>query len=185
MRNIPNYITVGRLLTLPILVALMMADTFWTSWLALGIYTFGCITDWLDGYIARRYKVVSPFGQFLDPIADKIFILTVLITLIANHHVQGMWIVPIILILSREFLIAGLREFLGPKNIQIPVTQLAKWKTGFQMGSLGFLIVGEHGKIIYPIAIETGLFLLLVATALTIITGWGYFREGLKHVEQP
>ena len=185
MRNIPNYLTVGRLLTLPILVALMMADTFWTSWLALGIYTFGCITDWLDGYIARRYKVVSPFGQFLDPIADKIFILTVLITLIANHHVHGIWIVPIILILSREFLIAGLREFLGPKNIQIPVTQLAKWKTGVQMGSLGFLIVGDYGKIIYPIPTQTGLFLLLIATTLTILTGWGYFREGLKHVEQP
>ncbi|MFA7275785.1 MAG: CDP-diacylglycerol--glycerol-3-phosphate 3-phosphatidyltransferase [Pseudobdellovibrionaceae bacterium] len=182
MNNIPNILTVGRLLTLPLLVLFMMIDTAWAAWAALGLYTLGCITDWLDGFLARKLKVESPFGRFLDPIADKIFIATVLITLIANHHLSGIWIVPVLLILSREFLIAGLREYFGPKNITFPVSNLAKWKTGSQMVSLGFLIVGEYGVPVLPITIEVGYVLLIAATVTTAITGWQYMKEGLKHL---
>ena len=182
MKNLPNTLTIGRLITLPALALLMMIDAAWAAWSALGIYTAGCITDWLDGYLARRYKLESNFGTFLDPIADKIFISTVLICLIANGNLSGWGVAPVLLILCREFLVSGLREFFGPKNIQFPVSRLAKWKTGSQMLSLGFLIVGKYGVAVLPLNIEIGYTLLIVATILTVITGWAYMREGLKHI---
>lgn len=182
MKKLPNILTVGRLMTLPVLVILMMINTSWSAWAGLTIYTLGCITDWLDGYIARKYQVESPFGKFLDPIADKIFIAAVLITLIANGNLSGWGVIPVILIMSREFLISGLREFFGPKNIQVPVSKLAKWKTGIQMFALGFLIVGDYGNPVFPITWETGYVLLIAATILTVITGWNYMKEGLKHL---
>ena len=182
MKNIPNILTVGRLLTLPVLLLLMMTDEAWAAWSALGIYTLGCITDWLDGYLARKYHVVSPFGQFLDPIADKIFIASVLIALLANDHLGAWGIVPVTIILAREFLISGLREYFGPKNITFPVSSLAKLKTGIQMFSLGFLIVGEYGVIVLPINLEVGYVLLVIATILTFLSGWAYMKEGMKHL---
>jgi len=174
--------TIGRLLTLPLLVILMMIDSAWAAWSALAIYTLGCITDYLDGYIARRYKLESNFGKFLDPIADKIFIATVLICLIANEHLSGWGVVPVLLILCREFLVSGLREFFGPQNIQFPVSKLAKLKTGTQMFALGFLIMGQYGVDVLPLNVEIGYTLLVVATILTVITGWTYLKEGLKHI---
>jgi CDP-diacylglycerol--glycerol-3-phosphate 3-phosphatidyltransferase len=182
MRQLPNILTVGRLVLLPLLVILMMIPHAWAAWMALIIYIVSAITDWLDGYIARRMSLQSSFGTFLDPIADKIFILTVLITLVANGTLHGFWITPVILILAREFLIAGLREFLGPKNIQVPVSYLGKWKTAIQMIALGFLVIGEFGNQILPYTIEIGLIGLLVATALTIVTGWNYLKTGIQHL---
>lgn len=174
--------TIGRLMTLPLLVILMMIDASWAAWSALAIYTLGCITDYLDGYIARRYKLESNFGKFLDPVADKIFIATVLIALVANGNLDGWWVVPVLLILCREFLISGLREFFGPQNIQFPVSKLAKWKTGIQMFALGFLIMGEYGVPVLPLNVEIGYTLLIAATVLTVITGWAYVKEGMKHL---
>lgn len=182
MKNLPNAMTIGRLMTLPLLVILMMIDASWAAWSALGIYTIGCITDYLDGYIARRYKLESNFGKFLDPVADKIFIATVLISLVANGNLGGLWVAPVLLILCREFLISGLREFFGPQNIQFPVSKLAKWKTGIQMFALGFLIMGEYGVPVLPLNIEIGYTLLIAATILTVITGWTYVKEGMKHL---
>jgi cardiolipin synthase len=182
MKNLPNAMTIGRLLTLPLLVVLMMINESWAAWSALALYTLGCITDWLDGYLARKYKLESSFGKFLDPIADKIFIATVLICLIANDHLSGWWVAPVLLILSREFLISGLREFFGPKNIQFPVSKLAKLKTGIQMFALGFLIMGEYGVPVLPWNIEIGYALLIAATILTVMSGWTYMKEGLKHL---
>lgn len=182
MRNLPNILTVGRLMSLPLLILFMMIDAPWAAWTALGIYTLGCITDWFDGYLARKYNLESAFGKFLDPVADKIFIAAVLLTLLANDNLPSWGIIPVTLILSREFLISGLREFFGPKNIQFPVSKLAKWKTTIQMFSLGFLIMGEYGVPVLPPNIEIGYTLLIIATLLTIITGWGYMKEGIKHL---
>ncbi len=182
MRHLPNILTVGRLLLLPFLVVMMMTGTVWASWTALAIYTVCSVTDWLDGFIARRMNLQSSFGTFLDPIADKIFILTVLLTLVANDTLHGIWITPVLLILAREFLIAGLREFLGPKNIQVPVSNLGKWKTAIQMIALGFLVVGEFGRPVLTYSVEIGLVGLLAATALTIQTGWDYLKTGIKHL---
>ncbi|MBL8640785.1 MAG: CDP-diacylglycerol--glycerol-3-phosphate 3-phosphatidyltransferase [Alphaproteobacteria bacterium] len=182
MKNLPNAMTIGRLLTLPLLVILMMIDAAWAAWSALALYTLGCITDYLDGYLARRFHLESNFGKFLDPIADKIFIATVLICLIANHHLSGWGVIPVLLILCREFLISGLREFFGPQNIQFPVSRLAKWKTGIQMFALGFLIMGEYGTTVIAWNVEIGYILLICATILTVMTGWTYMKEGMKHL---
>lgn len=169
-------------MTIPLLLLLMMTDAAWAAWSALGVYTLGCITDWLDGYLARRYKVVSPFGEFLDPIADKIFIAAVLLALLANNHLGSWGVIPVTIILSREFLVSGLREFFGPKNITFPVSSLAKLKTGIQMFSLGFLIVGEYGTWVLTYNLEIGNVLLVAATILTILSGWAYLKEGMKHL---
>lgn len=182
MRHLPNILTIGRLLLLPFLVIMMMTPTAWAAWTALALYTVSCITDWLDGFIARRMNLQSSFGTFLDPIADKIFILTVMLTLVANDTLSGLWLTPVILILAREFLISGLREFLGPKNIQVPVSNLGKWKTAIQMVALGFLVVGPYGNALLPFTVRIGEIGLLVATVLTIQTGWDYLKVGLKHL---
>lgn len=182
MKNLPNTITIARLCTLPLLVILMMIDSAWAAWSALGIYTLGCVTDWLDGYIARRFNLESNFGKFMDPIADKIFIATVLICLVANSHLHGLGVIPVLLILWREFLISGLREFFGPKNIQFPVSRLAKWKTGIQMFALGFLIMGQYGDVVLPYNTVIGYILLVAATILTVMSGWTYMKEGMKHL---
>ena len=182
MRNLPNILTVGRLMTLPVLVILMLIPESWAAWSALALYTVGCITDWLDGFIARKMKLESNFGKFLDPISDKIFVAAVLITLVANGHLNDWGLVAVLVILSREFLVSGLREFFGPKNITFPVSNLAKWKTTAQMFSLGFLIMGEYGVPVFPLNIEIGYTLLAAATLLTLVTGWTYLKEGLKHL---
>lgn len=180
--RIPNLLTSARLISLPFCLILMFINTAWASWIALFIYAFGCITDWLDGYLARKWNVTSAFGVFLDPIADKIFVISVMLVLIANGKLDGFWIIPPLLIIAREFLISGLREFLGPKNIQVPVSQLAKWKTGVQMGALGFLIMGDYGDVLIPGTLAIGYILITAAAILTAITGWNYIKEGFKHI---
>ena len=180
--DIPNYLTIGRLASLPLCLILMFIDAAWAAWLALIIYTIGCITDWADGYLARKWNVTSSFGIFLDPIADKIFIVSVIIVLIATGKLDGFWVIPPLLIIAREFLVSGLREFLGPKNIQVPVSALAKLKTFSQMLALGFLIMGDHGDWVVGYTLEIGYFLITIAAVMTIITGWNYFKEGMKHL---
>lgn len=183
MRHLPNTLTLGRLIVLPPIVGLMMMETLWASWVALGLYIIGALTDWLDGMAARHYKVQSPFGTFLDPIADKIFVMTIILMLAANGTLHGVWLLCGMLILMREFLISGLREFLGPKNIQVPVSVLGKWKTTIQMIALGFLIMGfRYGDPIWPYTSLVGNSGLLIATILTLWTGWQYLKIGLKHL---
>ncbi len=148
-------------------------------WICAIIYIVAALTDFLDGYFARKLNQVSGLGTFLDPISDKIFVSTVLILLVYAGKITGGWVVLVILIFAREFLVSGLREYLGPKNIQMPVSKLAKWKTAFQMLSLGFLIIGGYA----PYAKELGLLLLANATILTLITGGAYMITGLKHMK--
>ena len=181
MRNLPNYITVGRLLSLPVLVP-------WCWSIRLGrlgqrwAFTTGCLTDWLDGYIARRFKFESAFGKFLDPVADKIFIATVLITLLANGNLPWWGLFRLFWFYAVNFGVRIARIF-GPQNIQFPVSNLAKWKTTAQMFSLGFLIMGEHGETVFPPNWEIGYSFLLIATILTMMTGWIYLKEGIKHLD--
>lgn len=184
MRNLPNYLTISRLVALPFLLILMFIDREWAAWLAVALYTISAVTDWLDGYAARRMNFVSAFGKFLDPIADKIFVMAVIMCLIATGKLDGWWIIAPLLIMSREFLISGLREFLGPLNITVPVSKLAKWKTASQMTALGFLIAGDYGDRLMPfdLTMETGYLLITAATVLTIITGWDYLKTGFKHL---
>lgn len=175
MKQLPNILTLSRMALLPVLIWLLYQPESWAMWSALGLYAFSAITDFLDGYIARKMDIVSPFGTFLDPIADKVFVAIILIALVDIGRLEGLWTIPVIVIFTREFLVSGMREFLGPKNIKLPVTQLAKWKTTFQMVALGILIYGGTATF-------GGQLTLAVAAILTFITGWSYLKEGFKHI---
>lgn len=175
-KNIPNILTISRIALLPVLIVLLYMPQTWALWSALGLYILSAITDFLDGYLARKWKIVSPFGTFLDPIADKIFIAVLLVTLVDIGRLEGLWTSPVIIILTREFLVSGMREFLGPKNIKLPVSQLAKWKTTIQMIALGLLVLG--GPVLF-----IGQISLLIAATLTVITGWTYLKTGLSHIQ--
>ncbi len=180
--NLANILTVARLFLLPVIITLFFLEESWgalAAWLCLFVYVIASITDFFDGYIARKLNQISNFGTFLDPISDKIFVSTIMILLVAFDKTNSIALILIIIIFAREFLISGLREFLGPKNIKVPVTQLAKWKTTAQMLSLGFLIVGVHA----PYMLELGTALLALATILTVITGMTYMITGFKHLK--
>lgn len=179
MANLANILTVARLAILPFMILLFFIRTDWAAWGALMLYVAGAVTDWLDGWVARAYNQISDFGRFLDPIADKIFVVTVLLMLVATDRIEGIWVLAVIVILMREFMVAGLREFLGPKGISIPVTTLAKWKTGVQMVATGFLIVAPaFGAFTH----SAGLLGLSAAAVLTAVTGWQYMKAGWVHI---
>lgn len=183
MFNLPNILTLSRIAMLPVLMGLFFIPEPWAAWSALGVYTLAAITDFLDGYLARSMDQISSFGKFLDPISDKIFVATLLLILVGFDRLTGVWIIPAIVILMREFLVAGLREYLGPLNVQLPVSKLAKWKTTVQMVTLGFLIVGNYGDVILPHTLSYGQWGLTLAAILTVITGWDYLKAGLKHIK--
>lgn len=182
MQNIPNALTILRIALIIPITALFFLEPAWglaAVWLNLALYVIAAITDFLDGWIARKWKIVSPFGTFLDPISDKILVGCLFVLLAAFGRLEGLWLIAVLVIMTREFLVAGLREYLGPKNIKMPVTQLAKWKTAVQMLSLGFLIAGPISSAI----LLAGQALLVLAAILTVITGWGYLKAGLAHMQ--
>ena len=150
----------------------------------VGLFTIACITDFFDGYLARRSNQVSSFGRFLDPIADKLLIAALLLMLVGFERMT-VWTYPAaVIILMRELSVSGLREFLAQAQVSVPVTSLAKWKTTLQMITLGFLIVGRDAPNWIPAQMigEIGLWL---AAVLTLITGYDYFKAGLKHMREP
>lgn len=179
MLNIPNILTITRIILLPfMMVCFFMEAQFGpaASWVCLGLYVVAALTDFFDGWVARKFNQISAFGTFLDPISDKIFVGCLLVLLVGFGRLDGVWMIPVLLILFREFLISGLREFLGPHDVKLPVTNLAKWKTTLQMLSLGFLVIAPA----LPIALEIGRYSLLAAAILTLITGWEYVKAGLE-----
>jgi cardiolipin synthase len=177
MLSIPNLLTLARLALLPLIMIAFFME-FETgplaTWICFVLYVIAAITDFLDGYLARKLNQITPFGTFLDPISDKIFVCALLVLLVGFGRLDGIWMVPVILILTREFLVSGLREFLGPKDIKIPVTQLAKWKTTIQMVALGLLILGPA----VPFLLVVGQCALLIACSLTLSTGYSYIKAG-------
>jgi cardiolipin synthase len=195
LKQLPNILTISRIVLLPVLIGLFFIPGNSAAWTALWIYVFCAVTDFFDGYLARKFGTTSNFGTFLDPISDKIMVAALLMALAAFDRLEGYWIIPAIIILSREFLIAGLREYLGPQNIKVPVSKLAKWKTGFQMTALGFLVIGDYGdKTMQTVfgwtiggadvvgALLTGQILLSLAAIITIVTGWNYLKIGFRHI---
>ncbi len=197
MMSLPNILTLSRIVTLPLLAFLL----WWPDWqsgylLAFALYCLMGITDYFDGYIARSTGAVSKLGQFLDPIADKIMIATVILVLAAQGVLRGpyvgdMHVIAGGVILVREIAVSGLREFLGGLQVSVPVSRLAKWKTTFQMISLGALILGHAlpwwnvalGGLTMNVPHTVGLTTLWAAAVLTVITGWDYLRVGLKHMD--
>lgn len=176
--SIPNILTVMRLILLPAIIALFFSVQPWAVWSCLALYIIGALTDFFDGWVARAMNSVSEFGKFLDPIADKVFVATIMLMLVATQRIDGLWVICVIIILMREFLVAGLREYLAPKGIKLPVTSLAKWKTATQMLALGLLIMIP---VLPGIAI-IGLALLAIAAGLTVVTGWTYLKTGMRHI---
>lgn len=179
--TLPNLLTLSRIAAIPVLVAAFYLPAPWTYWITLGLFAFAAITDFFDGYIARARNQTSDFGRLLDPIADKLLVAAALFMLVASGRLAGAAIVAGLIILCREFIISGLREYLAGSAVTMPVSFLAKWKTAFQMIAIAFLLVGPAVSPAIPATLigEIGLW---IAALLTAITGADYLRRGLSHV---
>ncbi len=179
--SLPNLLTLSRIVAIPVLVALLFIEHPVAAWLACVIFTGAAVTDYFDGHFARTRRQVSAIGVFLDPIADKLLVAAVILMLVATARIDGFAVLPALVILCREILVSGLREFLASLQVSVPVSRLAKWKTTIQMVALGFLIVGEAGPDRVPVRMigEAGLW---GAAILTLFTGYDYLRTGLAHM---
>ncbi|WP_193175541.1 CDP-diacylglycerol--glycerol-3-phosphate 3-phosphatidyltransferase [Oricola nitratireducens] len=185
--NLPNILTYARILAVPLIVACFFLEgrlqsSDFARWLAFGIFTAASLTDFFDGYLARKWKQTSNIGRMLDPIADKLVVSVVLLLLAADRSIAGWSLWAGVIILCREILVSGLREYLASLEVSVPVTWLAKWKTAIQLVAIGFLLVGPAGDKVMPYVTETGHVLLWISAIVTLYTGWDYFRSGLKHV---
>ncbi len=180
--SLPNILTYGRIAAVPALAVCFYFPDDTARWVALGIFLVAAITDFFDGYLARAWQQQSALGRMLDPIADKLLV-SVCLLMLAWDGTIGEWsIIAAIIILCREVLVSGLREFLAELRVSVPVTQLAKWKTTVQLVALGFLLAGQAGDLIFPYTTSTGIVLLWVAAILTLYTGYDYFRAAIGHL---
>ena len=189
MLSLPNLLTLSRILAVPILVFLLWKPAPWDYAVTFVLYCIVAITDYFDGYLARAQGLTSRLGQFLDPIADKIMVASVLVMLMASRKADGLppiiqdWsVIPALVILLREIMVSGLREFLAELKVLVPVSALAKWKTTFQLVALGALILGGAFPSQHWIHL-IGITSLWVAAGLTLVTGYDYLRIGLKHMD--
>lgn len=182
--SLPNLLTISRILVIPLIVGTFYVEGDAARWMACLLFSAAAITDFFDGYVARRNNAVSSLGRFLDPIADKLLVSAVLLMLTAFAHVTRVSVLPAVVILLREILVSGLREYLAELRVGMPVSRLAKWKTGIQMTSLPALLVGDAAPY-WLHAQAIGEICLWAAAVLTLITGWDYLRAGLKHMQGP
>ena len=183
LSSIPNMMTLGRIIAIPGIVALFYLDSPLGQWLACGLFTIAALTDFLDGYLARAWSQQSDFGRFLDPVADKLLVAATILLLAGFGQISGSTLLPAVVILCREIVVSGLREFLAGVATGIHVTKLSKWKTALQMVAIGFLIVGQHGPEFIPTRI-IGEWCLWIAAIITLCTGYDYLRSGLKRIDQ-
>lgn len=187
--NLPNILTYARILAVPLIVLCFFLEgelqsSDFARWSALAIFVVASITDYFDGYLARAWKQTSNIGRMLDPIADKLLVATCLLLLAADtdRTIAGWSLWAAIIILCREILVSGLREYLADLKVSVPVSQLAKWKTTIQMVAIAVLLAGPALDKIVPYATETGIILLWISAIVTLYTGYDYFRAGLKHI---
>ncbi|KAA5602246.1 CDP-diacylglycerol--glycerol-3-phosphate 3-phosphatidyltransferase [Blastochloris sulfoviridis] len=185
--SLPNVLTYGRILAVPVVAALLFLSDIlafgeWLRWPALAIFTLAAVTDYFDGYLARSWNQISKLGRMLDPIADKLLVSVCLLMLAADGTIRGWSIWAAIVILMREILVSGLREYLAGVQVSVPVSRLAKWKTVLQLVAIGFLVAGAAGDAVLPGNTLIGLTLLWLSAILTLYTGWDYFRAGMRHV---
>ncbi len=183
--NLPNLLTLSRIAAIPLLVVLFYWDNPTSRWIALGIFSVAAITDFFDGYFARAMGQHSRLGRMLDPIADKLLVGAIVLMLVAFQRAP---VLAALVILCRELLVSGLREYLAEIRVSVPVTPLAKWKTFIQMFSIGFLLIGDVGPVFFHPAITTlliGEVLIWIAAVLTMVTGYDYLRAGWRHIEEP
>ena len=184
---LPNILTYARIAAVPVVVALLywqsiIGGGLWLRWVALAVFITAGVTDFFDGYLARMWGQQSSLGRMLDPIADKLLVSSSLLMLAAGTTIHGWALLAAVIILCREILVSGLREFLADLRVSVPVSQLAKWKTFGQLLAIGFLIAGEAGQQVLPVTIEIGITLLWLSALLTLYTGWDYFRAGVRYM---
>ena len=183
--KIPNILTIGRIILVPILILTFYLPGFWGDLIPFILFLLASFTDFLDGLLARLYKEESKLGELLDPIADKIIVASALVLLVMNKTIVNYEVVAAIIILTREILISGLREFLAKVQVNMPVTNLAKFKTFAQMFAIAILLTGESGNKIVNFgdynAHSIGIILLWLAAFLTIYTGYDYVKKGIDH----
>jgi len=181
-KSLANKLTLSRIFLIPAILILLVLPFGWAAWVALTLFIIAGITDFFDGYLARRENQVTKIGQFLDPIADKLLVSAVLLLLVYNRKIDGLTVLPAVIILLREVAVSGLREFLADLRVSVPVSQLAKWKTTIQLVALGFLIVGTQNAPDWIPATLIGDILLWAAGVLTVMTGYDYWRASEKHL---
>lgn len=181
LNSLPNILTVSRILAIPAICAAFYLPGAWSAWVPLVLFAAAGITDWFDGYLARKWGQMSDLGRFLDPVADKLLVAAVILMLIAFERIDRITCLAAVVIMCREVTVTGLREFLAELRVKVPVSRLAKWKTTVQLIALGILIVGDHGPEILHVRLvgEIGLW---VAAVLTLYTGWDYLQTGLRHM---
>ena len=189
LTDLPNVLTVSRIAAIPLMIVLVALRDPRGDFAACVVFALAAITDYFDGYLARARRQISDFGRMLDPLADKLLVGATLMMLAGHGRLSGPGLYPAVVILLREILVSGLREYLASIRIGLPVTRLAKWKTGFQMGALGTLLAGDSGAGLIglgflPVGV-IGETMLWVAAALTLITGWDYLTAGLRHAAAP
>jgi len=184
---LPNILTYGRIVAVPIVVGCMFTENIlhgglWLRWVALAVFIVAAISDFLDGYFARVWDQQSSLGRMLDPIADKLLVASCLLMLAAESTIHGWALFAAVVILCREILVSGLREYLAELRVSVPVTRLAKLKTTMQLIAVGFLIAGEAGDRLLPGVTKAGITLLWLSALLTLYTGWDYLQAGLRHL---
>jgi cardiolipin synthase (CMP-forming) len=184
---LPNILTSARIVAVPVVVGLLYWQSIfngglWLRWVALAIFIAAGVTDILDGYLARMWGQQSSLGRMLDPIADKLLVASCLLMLAADETIRGWTLLAAVIILCREILVSGLREFLADLRVGVPVTRLAKWKTFGQLVAIGFLIAGEAGEKVLPQTVQIGIALLWLSAIVTLYTGWDYLRAGLRYM---
>jgi cardiolipin synthase len=184
---LPNLLTYARIAAVPAVVGALfwqavLQGPLWLRWVSVAIFIVAALTDILDGYVARAWEQQSSFGRMLDPIADKLLVASCLLMLAAEETIRGWTLLAAVVILCREILVSGLREYLAELRVGVPVTRLAKWKTTGQMVAVGFLIAGDAGDRIVPVVTQVGIMLLWLSALLTLYTGWDYMRAGLRYV---
>jgi cardiolipin synthase len=187
--DLPNLLTLSRIAAIPVLVVLVAMRQPWSDLAACVVFSAAAITDYFDGKLARERKQISDFGRMLDPIADKLLVGAALMLLAGHGRLSDFGLLPAIVIMLREILVSGLREYLAGLAVGLPVTRLAKWKTGFQMGALGTLLAGDTAAPLLwlgflPVSL-IGEAMLWSAAVLTMITGWDYLHAGLRHAGNP
>ena len=180
--SLPNVLTYGRIAAVPALVGcLFFLKGDVARWSAFALFVAAGLTDFLDGYLARAWEQQSTLGRMLDPIADKLLVGAVLLMLVHDNTISGVSIWAAIVILCREILVSGLREFLAELNVKVHVTQLAKWKTAAQLVALAVLLAGPAADKLVPGSSQAGLLLLWVAAILTLWSGYDYLKAGVVH----
>ena len=185
--SLPNILTMARIAAIPVVVGCIYSQSImdgplWLRWVALAVFIGAAVTDFLDGYYARIWNQQSAFGRMLDPIADKLLVASCLLMLAADGSINRWTLWAAFVILCREILVSGLREYLAALRVSVPVSRVAKWKTTAQLIAIGFLLAGEAGDQVIPITTQLGLLLLWISALVTIYTGYDYFRAGIHHL---